>query len=132
MWLDPGLAQEPGAGILGGALARWCAIPASVPKLRWTLEDGIVGVQIAVALAPYQRQPPSHGFVAGGFRGAGLHSSESFASAAWRYGTLRHADWSDNNVALHSENCLAVSASLETHFEVLTAFSAPWDAARQK
>lgn len=141
VWLDPGLAQEPGAGILLGHRGLLRAGARNLRKrAKAALDaggDGIVGVQIAVALTPYQRQPPESWI-----RGWRLSWSwpplmrESFASAARRrfLRTLRHAGLeSDNNVALHSENCLADrAASLETHFEVLTAFSAPWDAARQK
>jgi hypothetical protein len=143
VWLDPGLAQEPGAGLLLGdrGLLRTGARRLR-ERAKATSDAGGEsrprGVQIAVALTPYQRQPPESWI-----RGWRLAWSwppllrESCAAAARRrfLRTLRREglESDDSNVALHSEDCLTDrEASLENHFEVLNAFSAPWDAARRQ
>ena len=142
VWLDPGLAQEPGAGILLGDRAL---LRAGARRLRERDAQGGAGLrgapQVAVALTPYQLQRP-----ASWLRGWRLAwgwppiMRESAASAARRrfLRALRNEGFGATSVddaaavapsrVLHSEDCLVDrEPSLESHFAVLAAFTAPWD-----
>ena len=117
VWLDPGLAKEPGAGILGDeALARRAAARLSRPPRTCHLH---------VALTPYQLQTRSWwGSWRLGWRWPPL-VRESDACAAAR-GFQRAAQRDGTTVTI--EHCVMDRpSSLEGHFAVLEAFTAPWE-----
>lgn len=123
VWLDPGLNHEPGPILLGSTRTDAALLQATARRVRDRTPHP---PRLAVALTPYQRQP--HGWL----------SSWAFTWRAWppirressavaarrRFEGLLRAE----GVPVACEDCLMDQpASLDTHFEVLNAFTAPWD-----
>ena len=122
VWLDPGLNKEPGPILLDhephlrGVASRMRARALRPPP------------RLAVALTPYQLQPQQPFLRSWRWRWRRwppLVRRESAAAAA----RLRFERvLSEEGVAVACEDCLRKEpATLATHFEVLNAFTAPWE-----
>lgn len=129
-WLDPGLAREPGAGILLGG----SALRASLHRMRRCGGNSGNNPRFHIALTPYQLQPS--GWLRWRWRWSWPPLvRESEASGARRAMQRVLASEENGNqygigggFDFSSEDCLTGRpATLENHFEVLNAFSAPWD-----
>ena len=127
VWLDPGLNKEPGPILLDhephlrGVASRMRARALRPPP------------RLAVALTPYQLQPQQPFLRSWRWRWRRwppLVRRESAAAAA----RLRFERvLSEEGVAVACEDCLRKEpATLATHFEVLNAFTAPWEEEREE
>ena len=124
-WLDPGLACEPGAGIMPGA--------ATAASTMARLCGGRGPRHMHVALTPYQLQPrgwwPRYWRLA--WRWPPL-SRESDAAAATRRLAEVLRDESAAGVTITTEQCATDRPpGLDGHFAVLREFHAPWEPSRE-
>jgi hypothetical protein len=129
-WLDPGLCNEPGAGILlGSARGGDQGLLRAVARRLHARLAQPPHLALHIALTPYQLQPRS--WLSGAWRwvwGLPFLVHDSDAAAATRQFERALLCEGLEGIAITTERCLCDQpASLAGHFEVLNAFAAPWE-----
>ena len=123
-WLDPGLNREPGPILLGSTAADTALLRIAGMRMRARASRS---PRLAVTLTPYQMQPRSWlrswSFVWHSW--PPIRRESDAVAARRRFERLLRRE----SVLVACDECLTERPpSLENHFEVLNAFTAPWDA----